>query len=757
VGFTPIEQVGKGGMGVVWRARDDETGQIVALKLLHDLYADDPEYRLRFEHELEIAKRINSPNVVKVLGYGAREGVPFIAFEFVEGPSLRERLAEHGPYSWPDTRAMLLQLAEGLADAHAAGVIHRDVKTSNVLVAPGGILKLADFGISRAADLTRVTRTSGLVGTPAYLAPEGPVDARSDLYALGIIAFELLTGSPPFEGTTYHEVLVAHLSQPPDFSNLPPEARPIVSWLLAKDPNARPQSARQLVRVITDAEPIPGTQLTVAGSPDDSKRSLSGQPWAMATPSLAGSSGAPTAASSGTMPGAVPAPVRGTMPGAAPRPAASPGFKPSPAFAIVAAIAIIALLSVGIMVVAGRPDGSPSVAPTPSGEVTARPTDSGQAAVTATATAAATATPFTGPTGVWQLFGSLPRTMWGDGAAQLPNGSVTVFGMVTGKSHTMALQTSLVDPQTGTVSAGSSMLSAQAVPGVATLSDGSVFAAGGWGGTNGSYPVSAAELLSGSTGSWSAISPMIVPRSQATVTELTDGRILVAGGWTKYASGGWTATATAEIYNRSTATWTMAQSMSTPRALATATRLADGRVLVAGGSSVYLSGRARVGREHVASSAELYDPASDSWQFAGSMSVPRSAQSAALLPNGSVLVAGGWSNGLQDGTASVDVYVPGAGWTNAAGMPGGHCQARMVTLLDGRLLEIGGNDVKDDTTIAVELFDPDSGTWQRTGSLQQPLYWPAAVVLRDGRVLVAGGSTATAISNRLEIYAPPPR
>jgi hypothetical protein len=90
-------------------------------------------------------------------------------------------------------------------------------------------------------------------------------------------------------------------------------------------------------------------------------------------------------------------------------------------------------------------------------------------------------------------------------------------------------------------------------------------------------------------------------------------------------------------------------------------------------------------------------------------------------------------------------------------MPGGHCQARMVTLLDGRLLEIGGNDVKDDTTIAVELFDPDSGTWQRTGSLQQPLYWPAAVVLRDGRVLVAGGSTATAISNRLEIYAPPPR
>ena len=753
VGFTPIEQVGKGGMGVVWRARDDSTGQIVALKVLHAGYADDPDYRTRFEHELEIAKRINSVNVVKVLGYGVREGAPYIAFEFVEGPSLRERLAEHGPYDWPETRAMLLQLAEGLADAHAAGVIHRDVKTSNVLVAPGGILKLADFGVSQAADLTRVTRDGGLVGTPAYMAPEGPVDARSDLYALGIVAFELLNGSPPFEGTTYHEVLVAHLRRPPDITKLPPEARPIVSWLLAKDPGARPQSARQLVRVITGAESIPGAQTAAVTQPDDPAR-ISSAVTVVAPAAGATAARPPFASPAGTPPGAVPTVIWGTPEVPLERVGDESRFKLSSAFAIVAALAVIALVGVGVMAVVGRPGGSPAAAQTSAGLASVQP--SATPGSTATPTAAATATPvsYSGPPGVWQSFGSLPQTMWGEGAAQLPSGSVVVFGMVTGKSHVMSAQTSLVDPATGAITAGPSMLSTQAVPGVATLADGSVFAAGGWGGTNGLYPSAAAEILDAATGTWRSLPLMNMPRSQATVTALADGRVLVAGGWTTYSAGSWFATETAEIFDPTSGSWTMVQPMSIPRALATATRLADGGVLVAGGSAEYLSGNARVGREQVTSSAEIYYPAMDFWQPAGNMSVPRSAQSAALLPNGNVLVAGGWSNGLQHGTSSVDVYSPASGWANAPAMPGGHCQARMVTLPGGRLLEIGGNDARGDTTTAVELFDPAKGVWQRTGSLQQPLYWPAAVTLRDGRVLVAGGSGNSAISNRLEIYIP---
>ena len=158
--YSLVEQIGKGGMGVVWKARDDETGQIVALKLLRDGHSDDPEYRRRFEHELAIASRITSPHVVKVLGYGEREGQPYIAFELVEGTSLRQMIADYGPSTWPAARTILLQLAEGLADAHAAGVIHRDVKPSNVLIGPDGIARLTDFGIARGLDTTRMTATS---------------------------------------------------------------------------------------------------------------------------------------------------------------------------------------------------------------------------------------------------------------------------------------------------------------------------------------------------------------------------------------------------------------------------------------------------------------------------------------------------------------------------------------------------------------------------------------------------------------------
>jgi serine/threonine-protein kinase len=255
--FTLLRRLGQGAMGVVWQARDEESGSIVALKLLREVYADDPEYRGRFERELELARRVHSPHVVQVLGYGTREGTPYLALEYVDGPSLRERLAEHGPYPWPEARALLVQLAAGLADAHAAGILHRDVKPSNVLLASDGTAKLTDFGIARGLDLTRVTGTSTLLGTPAYLAPEGPLDARSDLYALGVIAYELLAGAPPFEGPTYQAVILAHIRTPPDLAKLPPEARSIVGWCLAKDPAERPQSAAELLAVLQGEGRVP--------------------------------------------------------------------------------------------------------------------------------------------------------------------------------------------------------------------------------------------------------------------------------------------------------------------------------------------------------------------------------------------------------------------------------------------------------------------------------------------------------------------
>jgi serine/threonine-protein kinase len=262
--FTLLSELGRGGMGVVWKARDEETGQIVALKLLRDVYAEDPDYVARFERELELAKRIHSPNVVQVLGYGVRDGTPYLALEYVDGPSLRERLTSHGAYSWEEARPLLAEIAQGLADAHSAGVIHRDLKPSNVLIGSDGVAKLADFGIAKGLDLTRVTGTSTLLGTPAYLPPEGPVDERSDLYSLGVIAYEILTGVVPFEGRTYQEVILRHVREAPNLEKLPKEARKTVGWLLAKDPKKRPQSAGELVAALTGRRKVPVAVAAIA-------------------------------------------------------------------------------------------------------------------------------------------------------------------------------------------------------------------------------------------------------------------------------------------------------------------------------------------------------------------------------------------------------------------------------------------------------------------------------------------------------------
>ena len=263
--FTLLSELGRGGMGVVWKARDEETGQTVAIKLLHPVFAADPDYVTRFERELELAKRIHSRNVVQVLGFGVREGTPYLALEYIDGPSLRERLATHGPYAWPEAKALLAQIAQGLADAHAAGVIHRDLKPSNVLIGSDGVAKIADFGIAKGLDLTRVTGTSTLLGTPAYLPPEGPADERSDLYSLGIIAYEILTGVVPFDGRTYQEVILRHVREAPDLTRVPKDARSIVGRLLAKDPKKRPQRASDVAEELSGATPRSG-QMVAAGA-----------------------------------------------------------------------------------------------------------------------------------------------------------------------------------------------------------------------------------------------------------------------------------------------------------------------------------------------------------------------------------------------------------------------------------------------------------------------------------------------------------
>ncbi len=256
--FELLEKLGQGGMGVVWKARDAETGRIIALKLLHAHFLDDPEFVARFEREVDIASRIGSPFTVTVLGYGMREQNPYVAMEYVPGGTLHEMIATRGPISWMRAKPLLCDVAHALDVAHAARVIHRDVKPSNILLGYGGVAKLADFGIARAVDATTLTTGTFASGTPAYMAPDPRATASSDLYSLGCVAYFMLTGSPVFHGESQQEVIIQHLRSAPDAARIDdPDARRFCAWLLEKEPSARPSDAQAVLRYLGCDRPEP--------------------------------------------------------------------------------------------------------------------------------------------------------------------------------------------------------------------------------------------------------------------------------------------------------------------------------------------------------------------------------------------------------------------------------------------------------------------------------------------------------------------
>ncbi len=247
-------QVASGGMATVYLATDQRLDRQVALKVIHPHLANDASFQEKFVLEAKTAAKLSHPNLVNVFDQGTDGQTTFLVMEYVSGITLRDALKEYGPLPAVRALEMLAQILSGLAAAHRAGILHRDLKPDNVLLADDGRVKLGDFGLARA--ITEHTNSGDLVGTIAYLSPElvtrGLADARSDVYAAGILLFELLTGKQPFEGEQAVQIAYQHAnSTVPAPSTLAPETPSaidkLVAWSTAKSPADRPADAGELL------------------------------------------------------------------------------------------------------------------------------------------------------------------------------------------------------------------------------------------------------------------------------------------------------------------------------------------------------------------------------------------------------------------------------------------------------------------------------------------------------------------------------
>jgi serine/threonine-protein kinase len=283
--YQLIEPLGTGGMASVHRAHDQLLGRQVAVKRLLPHLAADPEAAERFRREAQAAAGLNHPGIVTIYDTAVDEMGPYIVMELIEGKTLAATIAEDGPLGVARSAAIVRGAAEALDHAHAHGVVHRDVKPSNLIVGDGGGVRLTDFGIAQAMeDPTLVTSTGELVGTVAYMAPEilvgAPARPASDVYSLGAVAYEMLTGRPPFQADNIAALLnqIKEDPPPPMGNEIPDEVAAGVLRALDKDPSQRPGSAGALATALmagttlplqadtAPTAPIPASVPTIAGS-----------------------------------------------------------------------------------------------------------------------------------------------------------------------------------------------------------------------------------------------------------------------------------------------------------------------------------------------------------------------------------------------------------------------------------------------------------------------------------------------------------
>ncbi len=393
--YRLVALLGRGGMGEVWRAYDTATDRTVAVKLLSPHLIEDETFVQRFRREAHAAARLNSPHVIPIHDYGEIGGRLYVDMRLIEGRDLASVL-DDGPLSPGRAVRIIEQVAKALHAAHRVGLVHRDVKPSNILLDEDDFAYLIDFGIARAIEDTRLTQTGRMIGSFHYMAPErlgsGEVDARADIYALACVLYECLTGGPPFPADSTSGLIAAHLNAPPphpsaERPDVPARFDEVVATGMAKDPDCRYATTVELAGAAHDAipsaipsaipTPIPRSRVapTAPARPPDpvaptqhtrdvghpGQSAIGGQPSRQATP----------------VPGRDIAPPPTWVGGDAPHPGPRRLIVP----ALVAAVVLLAAALVAVVVVVGRQTPRPTEAtPAPTQAVPA----STQAAPTST-------------------------------------------------------------------------------------------------------------------------------------------------------------------------------------------------------------------------------------------------------------------------------------------------------------------------------------------------------------------------------------
>jgi serine/threonine-protein kinase len=314
--------LGRGGMGMVYRARDRTLDETVAIKVLRPDFGQDPRMTERFKSEIKLARRVRHKNVCAIHDYGEDRGLLYISMELVEGVDLKRILREHGALPAAQAYELGIQIAEGLQAVHEAGIIHRDLKSPNIMV-DGRVARLMDFGVAKRFGEGTVTATGNIVGTPEYMSPEQAqgrkLDFRSDIYALGIVVYEMFTGRVPFRGETPISTILKHINDPPPLDGppalgIPEDLKPVLRRCLAKDAADRYDTARDAAEALREARspsrrqvPMPTDALrapTLSAGPTLSetrptlpagggapRRSALLQPWLLALPLVAAGGG----------------------------------------------------------------------------------------------------------------------------------------------------------------------------------------------------------------------------------------------------------------------------------------------------------------------------------------------------------------------------------------------------------------------------------------------------------------------------------